>query len=408
MPKTKRRVAVTGIGIKTPAGANRKEVWEHVHAGRTAAKPIDRFDAASFAAGHAGTVKESVFEGMPPRLLKRMDRFSRLAMSAAEEALNDSGLGLDSVDRETVGVYMGNMYGGWEITDPSLRNLLRVGYQDVSPYVASAWFPTAAQGQITIHWQLKGHSKTVAADTASSALSIGYAMRAIQDGRASVMFCGGAEAPVTPYAYTFCSRSGRLDPDGYRPFDRRSNGYQVGEGAAILVLEELDAARSRGAHIYGEIAGFAVGHSRADGCLSPNGGAALSRVITEALAEAGAASADLDYVGLDAQGTPEADEGEACAVALALGECLAVPACTTAKPSVTHLLGAAAGVEVATGLLAMAHGEVPPVAGLEEPRPGGAQLRLVTGSASAEPVKIALVNARGVDGTHAALVLRAA
>ena len=402
-----RRVAVTGIGMLTPAGVKQEQAWAHVRQGRQSAEQIHRFDAASYPAARAGTVDESAFDGLSPRLLKRMDRFGRLGLAAARAALNDSRLDIEAVDRDRMGVYLGNMYGGWELTDPSLRNLLRFGYQETSPYVASGWFATSPQGQISIHWQLKGFGKTVAADTASSALSLGYAARAIQEGHADVMLCGGAEAPVTPYAYTFCTNSGRLSPDEYRPFDLRSGGFQVGEGATILVLEELDAARARKAPIYGELSGFANGHTSSTERFSSAGSTGLARSIERALAEADVAPSELDYVGLDAQGSTEADRAEAHALALALGRHHEGPACTTVKPSTTHLLGAASSTEAAAALLAIKHGEVPPIAGCTNPDPGGG-LRLVTGNPSTQPIRTTLVNSRGADGTHAALVFRTA
>ena len=401
----KRGVVVTGIGMATPAGTTREATWNRVREGHQVAGPIDRFDATSCSAGIAGLVDEEAFGKFPPRLLKRIDRFSRLAMAATMEALEDSGLDLEATDRQRAGAYLGNMYGGWEVADPSLRNLLTSGYQHVSPYVASAWFPTAPQGQISIYWQLKGYSKTIAADTASSALSIGYAARAIEEGRADVVVCGGAEAPVTPYALAFCERSGRLSPDGYRPFDRRSAGFQVGEGATILVLEALEHANARGASPRGEFGGFATGHVRASEAFSSAGSQRFARVLARTLEESRLQPSEIDYVGLDAQGSKSADRSEEEALVLVLGEQAGRPACTSAKPSTSHLLGAAAATEAAIGLLAMDRNEVPPIAGREE-MDLPSRLRLVTSTASAEPIRTILIGARGADGTHAGLAFK--
>src|ERR1700730_4277248 len=254
-----RRVVVTGIGMVTPRGMHPGPLWERLCQGSPGGAAIRRFDATPFTVSEAGEVDEDLPLPLPPRLTKRMDRYCVLAMAAAQLALDDSALDVATEDPDGVGISIGNMYGGWGITDPSLRGLLQEGYASVSPYVASAWFPTAPQGQMSIFWGLRGYAKTIAADAAGGAAAIGYAARAIQDGHADVMLAGGAEAPVTPYAYAFCQVSGVMG-DAYRPFDRRAEGFRVGEGAAILILEEEERAAARGARTYGEVAGWSTGH----------------------------------------------------------------------------------------------------------------------------------------------------
>ncbi len=408
-----RRAVITGIGMVTPGGTL-STTWDAVRAGISTSQLFQPPDMHLDRPHRVGLVEDGdLFESFSPRLLKRMDRFCCLAIAAAQQALQDSKLDLEALDHQASGVYVGNMYGGWSVTDPSLRNLLRQGYRTVSPYVASAWFPTAPQGQITIRWNLHGYSKTVIADTASSALATGYAARAIQEGRAEVMLAGGAESPITPYTYSFCVRSGRLNPDGYRIFDPQGCGFQVGEGAVMLVLEELEAARGRGAHIYAELAGWSTGFQP---CRSPgvqDGGngspwhtsGGMARVIHQALVQAGVAPQQLDYIGLDAQGVQEADDAEAEALALALGpEHERIPA-TTCKPTLTHLLGAGASAEIAIALLAMQQGEIPPIAG-GEIRDQTCPLQLVMDGVRQADIRTALVNARGADGVQAALVFR--
>jgi 3-oxoacyl-(acyl-carrier-protein) synthase len=297
------------------------------------------------------------------------------------------------------------MYGGWGVTDPGLRNLLRKGYKEVSPYIASAWFPTAPQGQISIQWGLGGYSKTVVADTASSMLAIGYAARAIEEGRADLMLAGGAEAPITPYTYSFCARSGRLSSTSYQIFDSEGAGFLVGEGAVILVLEELKAAQRRHAHVYGEISGWATGYFPQQNDPWSDRGERLSHVIKQALEQASVNSDQIDYLGLDAQGLFAADRAEAQAIACAFETADQQPVATTCKPTLTHLLGAGAGTEVATALLAMHHGVIPPIAGYpthQEAYP----LDLVVGEPREHSVCTALILARGADGVQSALVLK--
>ncbi len=400
-----RKAVVTGIGLITPGGTL-SDVWETLLRGQSMASSIATFDASLYPTSKAGIVEdEAIFAPFSPRLLKRMDRFSCLAMAAAHQALQDSGLDIQEAERISAGTYIGNMYGGWGVTDPGLRNLLRKGYKEVSPYIASAWFPTAPQGQITIQWGLGGYSKTIVADTASSMLAIGYAARAVEEGRADLMLAGGAEAPITPYTYSFCARSGRLSSTKYQVFDSEGTGFQVGEGAVILVLEELRAAQRRHAHVYGEIAGWATGYLPQQNNPWSDEGKRLARVIEQAFEYAAVNPDTIDYLGLDAQGLCIADRAEAQAIARVFEKTDQRPVATTCKPTLTHLLGAGAGLEVATALLAMHHGVIPPIAG--DPSPQEAHPSdLVVGEPRKRSVRTALILARGADGVQSALVLK--
>lgn len=394
-----REVVVTGLGLVLPDAATPEGFWSLLASGHSAIAPIDRFPTGGYpnpAAGMVGDVVEkAAFTSFPKRLRKRMDRFCQLAMSAAGSAIDDAGLD-ESLNTHRTGVYLGNMFGGWDVTEPSMRGLCKQGYTGVSPYVASAWFPTAPQGQISIHWGLKGFSKTAVADTASSAVAIGYAAAAIADGRADVMLAGGAEAPVTPYTYTFCATSDRLSPGTYRPFDERADGMQVGEGAVVLVLEAAEAARARGARVHGRLAGFATRHTREDEVFGPAGADAIAGTIRAALDASGVDT--VDAVLLDGQGFADADNAELTAVRAVLGT---VPA-STAKPATGHLLGAAPAVDTAAALLAMRHGLIPPTTGCERP----VDPMIVTNAPLERDVRSALLVSRGADGTLAATVLR--
>jgi len=258
---------------------------------------------------------------------------------------------------------------------------------------------------MAIQWEMQGYSKTIVADTASSALAIGYAARAIQEGRASTMLAGGAESPITPYTYSFCARSGRLSSTGYRIFDSESSGFLVGEGAVILVLEELRAAQQRNAHIYAELAGWATGYLPHTNTPWSDEGQRFSRLIKQALDNASMTPDQIDYVGLDAQGLLAADITEAQALVHTFGLSQPRLVATTCKPTLTHLLGAGAAAEVATALLALQHGVIPPVAeclSLDKACP----LDLVVGKPRQMVARTALVNARGADGVQTALVFK--
>lgn len=403
MNSRNRPVVVVGTGLVLPGAHTEDQLWSLLTSGDTATAPVDRFPTDGYTARHAGVVAEAELSCLPRRLRKQMDRFAQLSIVAARQALENAGFA-DVPEPERAGVYVGNMFGGWQITEPSLRDLCQHGYGGVSPYVATSWFPTAPQGQISIDRGLKGFSKTVATDTASAAVAVGYAARAIAEGRADLMLAGGAEAPVTPYTYTFCQTSGRMTPGEYLPFSTQADGFRVAEGAVILVLEAEEVARARGARILARIAGFATGHVRSGQVFDEQGARALARVGRLALVEAGVAPAELDYVGLDAQGTLVADRAEAAALAELLGGATDRVPCTSAKPATGHLLGAAAAVDVLVALLAMRHDAIAP---MQTPADAAGALDLVCDVPRSRPVSTALLNARGADGTTAALVLQA-
>ncbi len=390
-------VAITGIGVALPGAADPDQLWARVLDGTSAIGPVTDFDAGAYTTDQAGVLddatRQATVDTIATRLRKRMDRFCQLAMAATDAAIADAGV--DTEDRPTeIGAVFGNMFAGWGITEPSVRGLHQRGYMGVSPYIATAWFPTAAQGQVSIRRGLKGFCKTTVADTASSALALGYAGRAIAAGRARVVLAGGAEAPVTPYAYTFCETSGRLSPTVYRPLDDRADGFHVGEGAAVLALEDAGSAAARGADVLAVLKGFALRHCPEPDALTAAGERALIGAITAALEQAG--GVEIGCVLADGQGRHEADKAELSAVRQVLGE---VPV-TTTKAATGHLLGAACAVDAVTAVLTLRHGVVPPATQCERPVDD-----LVVTRPLARPVRAVLLLARGGDGTCAATVL---
>lgn len=391
-------VVITGVGLVVPGANTLAALGCAVRAGRSAITPIDRFDTAEMGCSSAGIVDDRELQTLPQRLRRKMDRFCSLSMVAAERALTSAGLdgpssdpgtsacGLDtSLNPERTGVYFANMYGGWELTEESMRRLCAIGYAGVSAHIASAWFPTASQGQISIRWGLRGFSKTIVADTASGMLALGYAAEAIRAGRADVILAGGAEAPVTPYTMTFCTTSGRMSGTEYRPHTHEANGFVVGEGAVVLVLESRAHAEARGATILAQWTGFATGHAPGGVVLGDAGDQPLAEVLADAVQASGASVHDIDYVGLDAQGSRAADDAELRALELLMGRRASDVRKASVKPLTGHLLGAAGAAEVAAAV----H-------------------ELVSTQHTEDPVGTALVTARGADGTLAGCVLRAA
>lgn len=249
-----RRVVITGIGVVAPSGVGKTDFWNGMKEGTSFVTPISKFDASRYPSRIAGEVKElKIPESFSKRLLKKLDRFSHMALVATDLALKDGKLDLAAEDLTRAGVFVGNALGGWQYAETELRDLYVEGIEGVSPYQATAWFPAAPQGQISIHYGLKGYSKTVISDRASSLMALGYAARTIKKGNVDIVVAGGTEAPVTPYALLCCNTNGSLStrneeaPSAYRPFDGTRDGFVIGEGAGIVVLEEMEHALKRGA-----------------------------------------------------------------------------------------------------------------------------------------------------------------
>jgi 3-oxoacyl-(acyl-carrier-protein) synthase len=425
------RVVITGIGAVTPAGIGTEPLWKQVLAGRSCIRRIDRFDAGPYKCRIAGQADDfDAADWLPPRLLKRTDRFTHLAMVAANNAIEAAQLrigtggadgadstdgvdGVDSVDSARVGVMVGNVLGGWEFAERELRKLWTDGPRAVSPYQATAWFPAAPQGNICIQHGIRGRSRTFVCDRASGAYAVAHAAETIRRGQADVVIAGGTEQPLSPYAWLCCETGAFLTGAGndspetaYRPFDRRHSGTVVGEGSVFLVLEDLEHARRRGVPVLGELLAATLS---TDGyqpyyTVEPRG-ETLARTIGSAVERAQCAPAELSCVLADGSAVPREDAAEVAALRSALGADRDAVPVTAVKPAVGHLLGAAGVADVATAVDVLAHGLIPPVANLETPAPGF-DLDLVVGTARARPRPgPVLVVSRGLGGVNACLVV---
>src|SRR3989338_8731615 len=227
-------IAITGLGIVSPSGMDKRKFWSNVSKGRSAVEKITRFDASKYASHIAGHVHElDAYSNVSSRLLKKIDLFSHMAMVASELAMKDAKLDLSKENLKRAGIFMGNAIGGWLYGETELRDLYIEGREGVSPFMASAWFPAAPQGQISIQYQIKGYSKTVVADRASSLMAIAYGAKTLNRGNDGFILAGGMEAPVTPYALLCCNTSGVLSQnndhpkEAYRPFDRNRDGFVI-------------------------------------------------------------------------------------------------------------------------------------------------------------------------------------
>ncbi|MDO8579995.1 MAG: beta-ketoacyl-[acyl-carrier-protein] synthase family protein, partial [Candidatus Omnitrophota bacterium] len=356
------KIAITGIGIISPSGIDKRKFWANVKAGRSAVERIERFDASKYPSHVAGHVHElDAYSNVSSRLLKKIDLFSHMAMVASEMALQDAKIDMDKENKDRIGIFMGNAIGGWLYGETELRDLYLEGREGVSPFLASAWFPAAPQGQVSIHYGIKGYSKTVVADRASSLMAIAYAAKNLNRDKNDFILAGGMEAPVTPYALLCCNTSGVLTqkndvPDkAYRPFDKNRDGFAIAEGAGILILEPLARAKKRDAHIYGYIVGYGTTTDGVDRIHPAQDGQQLAKAIQIALKDAGLKPSDIDYICLDGAGTKIADVSETKAIKQVFNGNAKKIACSAPKSIFGNMLGASGAVDVIITLLAMEH-----------------------------------------------------
>lgn len=398
-----RRVVITGIGVVNPAGKDRETFWSTLCAGKTAIRRISRFDASGLPISLAAEVCDfDAAKRAPRRLVVKSDRFAHYAMAAADEALRDADLDISALDPFRIGISFGNNSGGWDICERGFEEYYHQSPSMINPWQATAWFPTAPQGFVSICFGLRGYSKSFACDRASGACGVLFAVRSILWGHNDVVLTGGAEAPITRLGVAAHVSTGEMSraaaaEDSYLPFDRDRNGLVLGEGSTVLVLEELEHARQRGARIYGEI--FPGGQRTGD----PTASAALEAAIRDALDSAGSTPEQVDVVFAEGSGTQAGDWSEAAALNAVFGS--RAVSVTVPKAAYGHLYGASFGTELACALLGMRDGIVPPTVQTRNVDEHCA-VTLVSEAMSAS-IDTALVNSRSREGTNIALVARA-
>ena len=408
----KTRVVITGIGVVSPAGIGKDEHWRNISSGNSFVSEITKFDAGRYPSRIAGQINDNLekLNTFPKRLLKKIDRFSHLALLASEFAISDAKLNLDAEDKERMGVFIGNAIGGWEFAEVELRDLYAAGLKEVSPYQATAWFPAAPQGQVSIYYGLLGYSQTIIADCASGLVSIGSAYRAIQEGEADIILAGGSEAPISPYGLLCCNTSGVLTTrndapqKAYKPFDKDRDGFAIGEGAGIVILENLEHAKKRGAKIYGEIAGFSMTNDGIHPTKQDIEGRQLSRAIQMAIKEAGITVDEIDYICANGAATKEGDIAETKAIKAVFGKKAYQMPISAPKSAIGNLLGAAGAVDAATTLLAMENSFVPPTVNLED-KDNACDLDYTALKGKGHGIKTALINSQGRGGINAVMVV---
>jgi len=396
---------VTGLGVTAPNGLGLTDYWDATRAGRAGIAPVTRFDASTYPSRLAGEVPGfHAADHLPGRLLPQTDRMTRLALVAADWALADAEIDTAALPAFDMGVVTASSSGGFEFGEGELRKLWSLGGRHVSAYQSFAWFYAVNSGQISIRRGMKGPGGVVVSDQAGGLDALAQARRQIRKGTPLIV-TGAVDAAVCSWGWVAQMAGGRMSTSdeparAYLPFDAEARGHVAGEGGAILILEDAEAARSRGARVYGEFAGYAATIDPKPGSDREPG---LRRAIETALADAGAVPADVDVVFADAAAVPELDRAEAAAITAVFGAG-SVP--VTAPKTMTGRLGSgAAPLDVTAALLAIRDGFIPPTVNVR-PDPGYG-LDLVGAGGRPAPVRTALVLARGHGGFNAAAVLRA-
>ncbi len=412
-PSARRRVVVTGLGCVTPVGCGAEAAWSALVAGTSGVAPIESFDASGFPVRIAAAVKEPLDLGdLPPKEARRLDRFALFALAAAREALADASLDPLSaaVESERIGVAIGSGIGGLATLIDNHRSFLDGGPRRVSPFMIPMTISNIASGYVSIRHGLRGPNLCHVSACATGAHAIGESLRAIERGDADVMLAGGSEAPLIPLAVAgfaaMRALSVRNDEPARasRPFDLDRDGFVMGEGAGVLVLEALDVALARGARVHAEVRGYAATADATHPASPAEDGSGARRCMELALADAGVAHADVDYVNAHATSTPAGDEVEALAIRSVFGGHTHRLPVSSTKSATGHLLGAAGAVEAIFCVRALETGMVPPTLNLDRPDPACA-LDHVAHKARPADLRVALSNSFGFGGTNAALVL---
>lgn len=411
-----RRVVVTGVGAVTPIGNTAEEFWSNAVAGTNGVGPITLFDASEHAVRFAAEVKDFDPSGAGDRKeVRKMDRFTQFGMVASLEAAKDAGIEPDqlgSIDPERFGIILGSGIGGIETLEVQKEALLKRGPRGVSPFFIPMMIVNIAAGQVSIRLGAKGPSNATVTACASGANAIGDAFRIIKYGDADVMLAGGAEAPIVPISVAGFGNMKALsfrndDPEtASRPFDTDRDGFVIGEGGGMVVLEELEHAKARGAKIYCEMIGYGYTSDAHHITAPAPDGEGGARSMKHAMRDAGVDPAEVTYVNAHGTSTPLNDRYETAAIKTAFGEDIARRLAISSTKSMTgHLLGAAGGIEFVA--LAMAHrdGKIPPTINHQTPDPD-CDLDYVPNAAREVPVKVALSNSLGFGGHNVTLATR--
>lgn len=409
----RRRVAITGIGAITPIGITREGLWDGLHAYRSAVREVSRFDASIYHSRIAAEIDFDASDFLEQRRAKRLDRFGHFTVSAARLALEDAGLDLAVEDRERVGSTMGTALGGVSYAEEQLRTFMREGLKSVSATLATNVFGGSASCNVAIEFGVQGPNCTNAMSCASGTMAIGEGFRLIRDGYADVMISGGAEAPLTQLCFgafaIIRAMSTRNDDPAHasRPFDRGRDGFVMGEGSAILILEEMGRAKARGAHIYAEVVGYAFCNDAHHMTAPRPDGSQAARAMRAALRDGEVSPHEVGYVNAHGSSTPLNDPTETLAIRTVFGDHAAHLPVSSTKAYYGHALGASGAMEAAICALSLERDWLPPTLNFQEAGEG-CDLDYIPGIGRDAHVEYALNNSFGFGGINAALVMKRA
>ena len=409
----KNRVVITGLGAVTPIGIGKDEFWKGLLEGRNGIEKITRFDPTEYGAQIAGEVKDfEPADFIDKKEAKRMDRYAQFAVAAAKMAIEDAKLDLEKEDKERIGTYIGAGIGGIETMHNQYEKFFAKGPSRISPFFIPMMIANLAAGHVAIQFGLHGPSECVVTACATGTNCIGDAFRVIQRGDADAMLAGGTEASISPAAVAGFAAMKALCMDhnddpahASRPFDKNRSGFVMGEGAGIVMLESLEHAKARGAHIYAEVVGYGA-NSDAYHMTSPAPhGTYQAKCMQLALDDAGMKASEVDYVNAHGTSTHLNDEGESEAIKAVWGEAAKDVSVSSIKSMTGHLLGAAGGVEAIATALTVENDMMPPTMNYETPDEG-LDLDYVPNKAKAKTVRAAMSNSFGFGGHNACLLLK--
>lgn len=403
---------ITGIGLVTAVGTGTEECWKALLEGKNGISPITSFDAAAFACRIAGEVKDfDPHQYIEKKEIKKMGRFIQFAIAAAECAVATSGFRVTAENEECVGVYIGSGIGGFDVIEREHRNLLEHGPRRISPFFIPATIVNLASGYVSIRYGAKGPNSATATACTTSAHAVGDSFKIIQRGDADAMICGGAEACISPMGIggfaAMRALSTRNDDPAHasRPFDRDRDGFVVGEGAGILILEELETAKKRNATILAEMVGYGMSADAHHVTSPPEDGDGAYRVMRNALRDAGIGPESIQYINAHGTSTPLGDRIETIAIKRTFGEYARNIAVSSTKSMTGHLLGGAGGLEAGITVLAIRDQIAPPTTNYENADPE-CDLDYVPNHSRPCKIEYALSNSFGFGGTNGALIFK--
>ena len=409
---SKRRVVVTGLGIVSPVGNNVTDAWGNILAGRSGAAPITSFDVSDFSVRFAATVKD--FDASPylsPKDTKKMDTFIHYGIAAACQAIEDAGLEVTEANAERIGVAIGSGIGGLPGIEKTHESFMKSGPRRISPFFVPSCIINMISGNLSIKYGFKGPNIAIVTACTTGTHNIGDAGRIIAYGDADVMVAGGAEMATCPtglggFAAARALSTRNDDPEAAsRPWDADRDGFVLGDGAGVLVLEEYEHAKARGARIYAELAGYGMSGDAYHMTLPPDGGEGAMRCMQIALRDAKLDATAVDYINAHGTSTPAGDKAETDAVKNTFGDHARQVAVSSTKSMTGHLLGAAGGVEAVFSVLAIADQVAPPTINLDTPDPE-CDLDYVPHTAREMKIDVALSNSFGFGGTNGTLLFR--